>query len=292
MKLVSYVYAGEVSVGVIGADPEKLVNVQSLGYGARTMPELIRELGGTIPDGLPDLVDAAEGISLSEVKLLAPIKYPEQDIICLGCNYVEHRREVDEHLQVSVDMQQTDTIYFGKRVTEAVDPYGKINGHFDVVDSLDYEAELAAIISKDAYKVSRGEVQDYVLGYTILNDVSARNLQSKHQQWYFGKSLDGFTPMGPWIVTADELGWKPELEIRSYLNGTLRQSANTNMMMKQIDDVLVELTQGITLRAGTIIALGTPSGVGAAQEPPQFMKHGDVIRCEIEGIGILENTVD
>ena len=291
MKLVSYMYEGETAVGIIGRDPDKLVSVQSLCYQSATMPEFIRELGGVIPEGLLDFVDRAGGVALSDCRLLAPIKHPEQDVVCLGCNYMEHRREVDDKLQVNVDMQQMDTIYFSKRVNEAVDPGGIIDGHFDLVDSLDYEVELAAVIGKDAYKVSRGEVQDYVLGYTILNDVSARNLQSKHQQWYFGKSLDGFTPMGPWIVTADELGWKPELEIRSYLNGALRQSANTNMMMKQVDDVVAELSQGMTLRAGTMIALGTPSGVGAAMEPKAFMKSGDVIRCEIEGIGVLENTI-
>ncbi len=291
MKLVTYYYKNEVKVGIIGSDAGKIVPTSELGYQATDMTAFISELGGVISPDLLNRVDATQGIPLEQCKLLAPIKYPAQDVICLGCNYVEHRNETDTQLNITFDIEKEDTIYFGKRVNEAVDPYGFIDGHFDIVERLDYEVELAAILGKDAKNVTREDAEDYVIGYTILNDISARDIQSKHQQWYFGKSMDEFTPIGPWIVTKDELGWKPSVGIRSFVNGELRQDATTDMMIKDVDEVIAELSKGMTLKAGTIIALGTPAGVGAAQNPPQFMKTGDVIRCEIDGIGVLENTV-
>lgn len=290
MKLLTYVHEGQEKVGVIGTDPEKVVSIAALGYQSKDMVGFIREIGGEIPADLLARVDAAAGERLADCKLLAPIPCPEQDVMCLGTNYQEHRDETAKSTVV-YDASKTDTIYFGKRVNRAVDPDGFIEGHFNIVERLDYEVELAVIIGKDAKDVPIEKAEDYVLGYTILNDVSARNLQTIHQQWYFGKSLDGFTPIGPWIVTKDEFTWLPELGIRSYINGELRQNSNTNMMITNVDAVICELTQGMTLRAGTIIAMGTPSGVGMAFDPPKCMKAGDVCRCEIDGIGVLENTV-
>lgn len=172
-----------------------------------------------------------------------------------------------------------------------MDPNGIIDSHSNLTGQLDYEAELAVILSRDAKDVPTDQVKDYILGYTILNDISARDLQSAHQQWYFGKSLDNFTPMGPWIVTRDELDWMPKAGIRSYVNGELRQNSSTDLMITSIETAVHQLTQGITLLAGTIIAMGTPSGVGMAFDPPKYMRPGDVVRCEIDGIGALENTV-
>lgn len=290
MKLLTYRCGGQEKVGIIGADGGKVVPVSTLGFQARNMVEFIRETGGEIPVSLREKVDATGGDDFAKCTLLAPIKYPEQDIVCLGTNYQEHRDETVKSTVV-YDASKTATIYFGKRVTEAVDPFGYIDGHFDIVERLDYEVELAVIIGKDAKNVPIDQAQEYVLGYTILNDVSARELQSAHQQWYFGKSLDGFTPIGPWIVTRDEIGWLPELTIQCYVNGELRQNSRTDMMITNIDQVISELTRGMTLKAGTIIAMGTPSGVGMAFDPPKYLRPGDVVRCEIEGIGVLENTV-
>lgn len=290
MKLLTYIYNGQPQVGIIGTDEKKVVPIQTLGYSAGDMTAFIRELGGKLPEDLLTKVDAAQGVPFAGCKLLAPIKYPEQDVLCLGVNYVEHRDETVKS-DVVYDANGTNTIYFSKRVCEAVDPFGTIDGHFDIVDSLDYEVELAVVIGKDAKNVSIENAEDYVLGYTILNDVSARNLQSRHQQWYFGKSLDGFTPIGPWIVTRDELPWLPKVGIRAYLNGELRQNSNTDLMITNIDVVIHELTRGMTLKAGTIIAMGTPSGVGMGFNPGKYMHAGDVIRCEIDGIGVLENTI-
>ena len=183
-------------------------------------------------------------------------------------------------------------MYFSKRATHCPGPGAPIPGHFDLVDSLDYETELAVILGRDAKNVTEAEAFDYVFGYTIVNDVSARNLQTGHKQWYFGKGLDGFTPMGPCIVTADEFDtYPPKMGIRSFVNGEKRQDSNTGLQIFDIDHVIHELSQGMTLKAGTIIATGTPAGVGMGMDPPQFLKPGDTVRCEIDGIGSLTNTV-
>ena len=185
MKLLSYICNGQEKVGIIGTDPGKVVPVSTLGFQAQDMVGFIREVGGEVPVSLLEKVDAATGDAFADCKLLAPIKYPAQDVMCLGTNYQEHRDETAKSTVV-YDASKTDTIYFGKRVAEAVDPFGYIEGHFDIVERLDYEVELAVIIGKDAKNVPIEQAQDYVLGYTILNDVSARNLQTIHQQWYFG----------------------------------------------------------------------------------------------------------
>lgn len=290
MKLLTYLHSGQAQVGIIGTDAGKVVPISALGYHSADMTSFIREVGGEVPADLMAKVDAAPGVPFADCKLLAPIKHPEQDVLCLGVNYLEHRDETVKS-DVVYDASGTNTIYFAKRVNEAVDPFGDIDSHSDIVDSLDYEVELAVIIGKDAKNVPLASAKEYVLGYTILNDVSARNLQSRHQQWYFGKSLDGFTPIGPWIVTREELPWLPEVGIRAFLNGELRQNSNTSLMITNIDVVIHELTRGMTLKAGTIIAMGTPSGVGMGFNPGKYMHPGDVIRCEIDGIGVLENTV-
>ena len=169
---------------------------------------------------------------------------------------------------------------------------GFIEAHTDLVKKLDYECELAVVLGRDAKDVPAGQTRDYVFGYTILNDVSARDVQTAHKQWYFGKSLDGFTPIGPCIVTADEFeAYPPQLGIRSFVNGEKRQDSNTRLQIFDIDHVIHELSQGMTLKAGTIIATGTPAGVGMGMDPPQFLQPGDTVRCEIDGIGSLTNTV-
>lgn len=290
MKLVTYELDGKVSVGIIGADENKIVPVAELGYDCSDMVSFIYAIGGAVSDELKNKVEAAKGVSFAVCKLLSPIPQPAQDILCLGVNYKDHQDETIK-AGVAYDKSKTNTIYFGKRLNRAVAPNEPIDGHFNIVDSLDYEVELAVVIGKDAKDVALEDVQDYILGYTILNDVSARNLQKKHQQWYFGKSLDDFTPIGPWIVTADEFDGIPEVGIRCYVNGELRQNSNTSLLINPVDFIIHELSQGMTLKAGTIIATGTPSGVGMGMDPQVWLKSGDVVRCEIDGIGVLENPV-
>ena len=226
-------------------------------------------------------------VPLQSVRICAPIPHPRQDVICLGVNYMSHMSDMTQVLNFT---KKQDTIYFAKRVNRANDPGGRIP-LYDFVDSLDYEVELGVILGRDAFCVSREEALSYVLGYTIINDVSARNVQRRHQQWYRGKSLDGYTPMGPCIVTADEIGDVHDLDISCFVNDEKRQSSNTAYMITTVEEAIAELSQGMTLKAGTIIATGTPGGVAMGMDPPKFLKKGDVVRCGIGGIGELVNVV-
>ena len=231
------------------------------------------------------------GDIIENPEIIAPIPVPQQDVICLGINYMDHAEESARFKKEAFERNREYAVYFSKRVNEMNTPTGTIPMHGDIVDSLDYEAELAFIIGKDAKNVSIDDAFDYVFGYTVINDVSARNVQTNHKQWYFGKSLDGFTPMGPCIVTADEFENPPKFNIKSYVNGELRQNSNTGLLVFGIDHIIHELSQGMTLKAGTVISTGTPAGVGMGFEPPKFLKKGDVVRCEIEGIGFIENRI-
>ena len=230
-------------------------------------------------------------LPLTEAIIAAPIPQPKQDVICLGINYMAHAEESARYKEEAFGGERPYAIYFSKRVNEAVGHLGNIPAYEQLVDSLDYEVELAVIIGKTAKNVSKEDAYDYIFGYTIINDVSARNLQTRHKQWYFGKSLDGFTPMGPCIVTADEINTPPTLAIKSYVNGELRQDSNTNLLIFDIAHVISELSQGMTLQPGTIIAMGTPAGVGMGFQPPRFLLPGDIVTCEIEKIGKLTNYV-
>ncbi len=288
MKFVTYINDGESGVGVLNAAETAVIPAAELGLKAKTMNELIDELRGVLPT-VPEVV---KELALSEIRLDAAIPEPKQDIICLGLNYRDHAEEATRADAV-FDVQRGDAVYFAKRLQRAVAPGGTIDGHFDICDSLDYEVELGVVLGKDAKNVKAADAAEYIFGYTIINDVSARNLQTRHKQWYFGKSLDDFTPIGPCIVSAEKLGAMPELDIRCYVNGELRQNSNTRMMIFDIPYIIEELSTGMTLKAGTVIATGTPSGVALGMEPTvrEYLKSGDVIRCEIEGIGVLENTI-
>ena len=280
MKLLSCEYKSETFAAV--SDGKKAYKA------APDMYALLDRLEGALPG--PELL-AGEGIDLGELRLLAPIPEPRQDVICLGMNYMDHSAEAAKWGKDDFVKNAGKAVYFSKRAAYIVGPGGEIDPHFDIVDGLDYEAELAVVLGKDAYRVSKEDAFDYVLGYSVLNDVSARNLQKAHKQFYFGKSLDTHTTMGPWIVTRDELPGAPELDIRCFINGEKRQDSNTRYMIFGVAEVIAELSQGMTLKAGTIIAMGTPAGVGMGFEPPKYLSCGDVVRCEIDGIGVLENPV-
>ena len=280
MKLLSCEYKGETFAAV--SDGKKAYKA------APDMYALLDRLEGALPG--PELL-AGEGIDLGELRLLAPIPEPRQDVICLGMNYMDHSAEAAKWGKDDFVKNAGKAVYFSKRAAYIVGPGGEIDPHFDIVDGLDYEAELAVVLGKDAYRVSKEDAFDYVLGYSVLNDVSARNLQKAHKQFYFGKSLDTHTTMGPWIVTRDELPGAPELDIRCFINGEKRQDSNTRYMIFGVAEVIAELSQGMTLKAGTIIAMGTPAGVGMGFGPPKYLSCGDVVRCEIDGIGVLENPV-
>ena len=288
MKFVTYKYKGAEHVGVLTADESAVIPAAELGLKAESMLELIDKLGGK----LPAVSDNTKAIALADVKIEAPIPEPRQDVICLGLNYRDHVEEATRADAV-FDVQRGDAVYFSKRLQRAVAPGDKIDGHFDICDSLDYEVELGVIIGRDAKNVKAADAGKYIFGYTIINDVSARNLQTRHKQWYFGKSLDDFTPMGPCILSTDTVGAMPELNIRCYVNGEKRQDSNTRMMIFDIPYIIEELSAGMTLKAGTVIATGTPSGVALGMDPSvqKYLVSGDVVRCEIDEIGVLENTI-
>lgn len=286
MKLVTYRLSGAEYVGALTADGKGVLPLP-----AADMNTLIETM---TPADLRSAAAAAErggAVPLSDVELLAPIPRPRQDVVCLGMNYRDHAEESARYSADAFTKSSTAAVYFSKRVSEAGKPDGVIPRHAGLTDRLDYEAELAVVLGKAARDVKAADAADYIFGYTVLNDVSARDLQTGHKQWYFGKSLDDFTPIGPWIVTKDEFKNPPALPIRSYVNGELRQDSNTDLMINGIEKVICELTQGMTLQAGTIIAMGTPAGVGMGFEPPRFLNSGDVVTCEIEGIGTMTNKI-
>ena len=280
MRLRTFKHNNNVKVGIV-----KDNFVYTLPFNS--MNELIDSNKST--HELLDLV--SDKINVEETETLAPIPNPKQDIICLGINYMAHAEESARYKKEAFGGDRPFAVYFSKRANECVATEGNIPSYPELVDSLDYECELAVIIGKNAKNVSEENAFDYVFGYTILNDVSARNLQTRHKQWYFGKSLDGFCPMGPDIITEDEFDRPPVLTIQSYINGELRQNSNTGLLIFNIPHVISELSQGTTLKASTIISMGTPAGVGMGFQPPKFLKKGDVIECRIEKIGSLKNYV-
>ena len=231
-------------------------------------------------------------VSADQVEILSPIPRPLQDVICLGMNYSAHEVEAARFSENAFGGEKPKPVFFSKRVTYSQGTRKAIPSYQGLVDSLDYEVELGVILGKDARNIKAEDAEKYIFGYTVINDVSARNLQTSHRQWYFGKSLDGFTPMGPCIVTANEVSFPPSLEIRCWVNGELRQDSNTARLIHGIPEILETLSAGMTLKAGTIIATGTPAGVGMGFEPPRFLEHGDEIKMEIEGVGVLENRID
>lgn len=293
MKLITFKYDNLEQVGILTKDEKGVYPIKTLGVAYNSMNDLIENITEKELSNLKISIDSGDNkfISIEDICKMAPIPTPKQDIICLGINYMEHAVESARYKKEEFGGERPYAVYFSKRVGNASADGDDIPSYSELVDSLDYEAELAVIMKKDAKNVARENVFDYVFGYTVMNDVSARNLQTRHKQWYFGKSLDGFTPMGPCIVTADEFVNPPVLKICSRVNGELRQNSTTDLMITSIEDAVHELSQGITLKAGTIIAMGTPAGVGMGFQPPRFLKPGDIVECEVEGIGCIKNIV-
>lgn len=280
MKLITCLYKGEERVGALTEE-----GVAFLPYP--DMNTLIESL----PPAAFAVTSTAKPVPLEDVTLLAPIPRPRQDVICLGMNYRDHEKEAAKYDAQAFKKEKPAAVYFSKRVSRAGDPDGDIPRYEGLVERLDYEAELAVIIGKTARNVKAENAGDYVFGYTVLNDVSARDLQTGHKQWYFGKGLDGFTPMGPCILTADETAFPPALDISCAVNGEERQRSNTALLIHGIPEIIEELSAGMTLLPGTIIATGTPAGVGMGFDPPKFLSAGDVVACTIQNVGTLRSTV-
>lgn len=255
-----------------------------------TMQDLINHYG-TDFDRLADLAARAEKmvdtpLSPDSVTLLPPFEETRHDVICVGLNYKEHVNETNRAFSTDYELPKAP-IYFSKRVSAPKGHNGVIERHASLTEKLDYEAELGVIIGREGRDIAHDDALGHVFGYTIINDVSARDLQQLHAQWYRGKSLDTFVAMGPCVVTADELTDPHALDISCIVNGELRQQSRTDMLIFNINELIASLSSGMTLHAGDIIASGTPSGVGMGLNPPKFLQTGDTIECRVQGIGSL-----
>ena len=239
------------------------------------------------------MLDKAPRKKLSEIKILSPIPYLLRDMICVGKNYYAHAKEFFDS---GFDATQKETIpsepiIFTKAMTSLIGPDDAIDTSIDPTGSVDYEGELGVVISKTARRVTKNDWQDYVFGYVIINDVTSRELQKKHNQWTIGKGLDTFGPMGPYIVTKDEIDDLPSMQIQTLVNDEVRQQAEVRDLIFDIPTLIETLTLTGTLLAGDIIATGTPVGVGIGFSPPKFLKSGDKVTINITGLGSLTNPV-
>lgn len=229
-----------------------------------------------------------KGSPLEDVHLISPIPRPRRDIICVGENYYDHIEEVKDQLEEGYETVKRP-IFFIKRARQTVPYNGDVHLHEQVTDAVDYEVELAVIIGKSGINIEYDEAKSHIFGYTIANDVSARDLQLQHKQWFKGKSLETFCPLGPYLVPKGELE-NLSLEISSSVNGQLRQCSNTDHMIFDVYTLISILSKGMYLEAGDIILTGTPSGVGMGMKPPSYLKKGDVVECRIDNLGCMRNT--
>jgi len=291
MKFVTYVLDGDHRVGVV--DANMLFPLELLGLGYRTMLELIAHYGPEDKQMLERHLKARPsfGIPVEEAVLAAPIPRPAHDVICVGKNYAAHVKEGAAFMNKGDFNMPEHPVYFGKRVNLAPGHGGQADMHPAITSQMDYEAELAVVIGKTCAGVRPEKVWEHLFGLTVANDLSARDIQKNHVQYYFGKSLDSSTPMGPWIVTMDEFSPPLRLEVRSRVNGEQRQQGNTADFIFDIPRLVSQLSQGITLEPGDILLTGTPAGVGMGFNPPRFLKAGDVVECEVEGVGTLRTVM-
>ncbi|WP_020395254.1 fumarylacetoacetate hydrolase family protein [Thiolinea disciformis] len=229
-------------------------------------------------------------VAAKDVQWLAPIPRPRKNIMCMGLNYFEHIEEA-LNLTGKTAKKPTYPIVFTKSVTSVIGHETDIPYDPDTCSQLDWESELGVIIGKTGRKISPENALDYVFGYTVINDISARDIQLNHKQYFLGKSLDGACPIGPVIVTKDEISDPQQLTIACRVNGVTKQASNTRFMLFTIAEIIATLSRAMPLEAGDIIATGTPSGVGFARNPPEYLQIGDVVECEVEKIGVLRNRV-
>lgn len=292
MKLVTYSYNNEASVGLMAGEEQILPlrdYMEEKGFKTGNLNELIDHWSPELASEMDRLLKtSSKRVALSNVDLLAPIPYPKRHILCLGKNYIDHAKET-QGLPGSMDELPKFPIYFNKAAEPAVGHETVIKAHDHLTDMVDYEVELALVIGKDGINISKEEAENYIFGYTILNDISARNLQRKHMQWFKGKSLETFCPMGPCIITKDEIPFPVALDIQCSINGEIRQDSNTDQLIFDIPTIIEDLSKGMYLRKGDVIATGTPAGVGLGFKPYKFLKQGDRIDCSIEKIGRLTN---
>jgi 2-keto-4-pentenoate hydratase/2-oxohepta-3-ene-1,7-dioic acid hydratase in catechol pathway len=290
MKIAAYIHQDAPGVGLVSPDLKQLRPLD--------LPARLRMLGA-LPvvealsrgESLPALGPA---LPIDQVSLTAPLPRPRRNIFCVGKNYHAHAKEFagsgfDSSAKAGGDIPAVP-IYFSKVPESVIGPGEPILIVPEVSTAIDYEAELAVVIGAGGKGIKAADAMKHVWGYTIVNDVTARDWQSRHMQWHLGKSFDTFCPMGPWLVSADELDGT-RTTVRCYVNGEERQNAPTTDLIFGIPTLIETLSAGITLHPGDVIATGTPVGVGIGFKPPKYLKAGDVVRVEIDGIGVLENPV-
>ena len=264
----------------LGADADTATMLGIIRAGT-TMLARLRELEKKPPTAT---------LALADVKLHAPIPRPAKNVFCVGWNYLEHFEEGAKKLQDNRELPKWP-VFFSKATTAVTGPFDTVPFDAKISTSLDWEVELGMIIGTGGKNITEGDAMRHVFGYTVINDVSWRDLQRRHGgQWHKGKSLDGTCPMGPWIVTADSID-PNNLRVTCRVNGVTKQDSNTKFLYFKLPRLIVDLSMGQTLEAGDVISTGTPEGVGFARTPPEFMKPGDLLATEIEGIGTLRNPI-
>jgi 2-keto-4-pentenoate hydratase/2-oxohepta-3-ene-1,7-dioic acid hydratase in catechol pathway len=288
MQLASYQVDGRRFVGLVSDDRQSVtplnLSQDAAATGVLAVIELLAQ-GEALP------ASAGPSLPLSSVQLEAPLPQPRRNLWCVGRNYHAHARELQASVFKDNDANpESWPIVFTKVPECVVGPYDDIAlPGAAISEQIDYEAELAVVIGKGGKNIGRGDAMDHVFGYTVVNDITARDVQMRHQQWDMGKSFDTFCPMGPWIVTADQLDGT-RTRVRCWVNGELRQDGPTENLIFDIPTLIETISRGITLYPGDVIATGTPAGVGLGMKPPRFLTAGDVVRIEIDGIGAIENT--
>jgi 2-keto-4-pentenoate hydratase/2-oxohepta-3-ene-1,7-dioic acid hydratase in catechol pathway len=288
MQLASYQVDGRRFVGLVSDDRQSVtplnLSQDAAATGVLAVIELLAQ-GEALP------ASAGPSLPLSSVQLEAPLPQPRRNLWCVGRNYHAHARELQASVFKDNDANpESWPIVFTKVPECVVGPYDDIAlPGAAISEQIDYEAELAVVIGKGGKNIGRGDAMDHVFGYTVVNDITARDVQMRHQQWDMGKSFDTFCPMGPWIVTADQLDGT-RTRVRCWVNGELRQDGPTENLIFDIPTLIETISRGITLYPGDVIATGTPAGVGLGMKPPRFLTAGDVVRIEIDGIGAFENT--
>lgn len=297
MKLVSFRRSGKVRIGAISQDGTEVVDFSI------AAPRLPADMASFIEGGANSLAAAERAlktrkkdarIAYKRAKIIAPIPAPRRNIICVGKNYYEHAKEFDAsgfNATADASAIPSDPIIFSKASTTVCGPGDEIPAYLDHSKSTDYEVELAVIIGTGGRGISKRNAMKHVYGYTIVNDVTARVLQQQHKQWFIGKNIDNYCPMGPYLATADEIGNIKKARVQAHINGELRQDSVVKDLIFDIPTLISTLSKGMTLIPGDIIATGTPAGVGIGFKPPKFLKKGDICTLSIDGLGTLENPV-
>jgi 2-keto-4-pentenoate hydratase/2-oxohepta-3-ene-1,7-dioic acid hydratase in catechol pathway len=293
MRMATWQWGGRLHAGTVTPDGREVTPL-AVASGAGGVLELIERLAQG--DGLPR--EAGPRLPLDAVTLAAPIPQPRRNLFCAGRNYRSHAAELATSVfRESLPAEDKWPILFTKFPETVVGPHDTVRLPDPAIsEQIDYESELAVIIGRKGRNISRGRAMDHVFGYTVLNDVSARDVQVRHQQWVLGKSFDTFCPMGPWITTADEVDGR-SVRVRGWLTprggaGELRQDGHTRDLIFDIPALIEACSRGITLLPGDIIATGTPAGVGMGFQPPKWLRPGDRFRIEIDGLGAIDNLFD